>query len=276
MTVALALTVTFCFVVLFLGGRPRGRISVSDARERSDLAFLALIPGLEHPSSELRLRRPRQRVKRVFDVTAATVLLVLTLPAVATALLAVKLTSRGPALYRQTRVGLFGRSFEILKIRTMVDGAERHTGPVLAARIDPRVTRVGAVLRRTRLDELPQLVNVLRGDMSLVGPRPERPEFVAEFERQHAAYQLRHLVRPGLTGLAQVRSTYASEVSEKLLHDLTYLRTASLVVDLRILAKTSTTVLDSQASAGLDKTDFEGPLVVGVHEHVGDVGPGRD
>jgi lipopolysaccharide/colanic/teichoic acid biosynthesis glycosyltransferase len=154
----------------------------------------------------------------------------------------VKLTSRGPAFYSQFRLGLNGRPFRIYKIRTMRQDAERHSGACWSTRGDPRVTLLGRFLRKTHLDELPQLWNVLRGDMSLVGPRPERPEFVPTLERAIPGYRDRLLVRPGVTGLAQVRleaDTDLDSVRRKLLYDLEYVRTVSLWLDVRLVICTA-------------------------------------
>jgi lipopolysaccharide/colanic/teichoic acid biosynthesis glycosyltransferase len=144
----------------------------------------------------------------------------------------------GPPLYRQERVGAGGRQFKMVKFRTMRVDAERTTGPALATAGDKRVTRVGRVLRRFRLDELPQLWNVVRGQMSLVGPRPERPEFVAELRVQLPDYDLRHLLRPGMTGIAQLTGGYAATAAEKLRCDLLYLHCRSLRFDLKLLVLT--------------------------------------
>jgi lipopolysaccharide/colanic/teichoic acid biosynthesis glycosyltransferase len=169
----------------------------------------------------------------------------LTLPAVPLILLAallVKLTSRGPALYTQTRVGENGRLFTIWKIRSMIDNCESLTGPRWSMPGDPRVTRLGAFLRASHLDELPQLWNVLKGEMSLIGPRPERPEFVPELERELPGYWQRLLVRPGVTGLAQVQlppDTDVRSVRRKLAHDLYYIRHVSPWLDLRLLCCTA-------------------------------------
>src|SRR5262249_20621003 len=143
--------------------------------------------------------------KTALDFVAAAVLLVFAAPVIALAALLVKLTSRGPAFYTQTRVGRNGRLFTIYKVRTMMHKCESLTGPRWSLPGDPRVTRGGHFLRVTHLDELPQLVNVLRGDMSLIGPRPERPEFVPELERAVPRYRERLAVLPGVTGLAQVQ-----------------------------------------------------------------------
>jgi lipopolysaccharide/colanic/teichoic acid biosynthesis glycosyltransferase len=147
---------------------------------------------------------------------------------------------RAPVLYRQRRVGRFGETFDVLKFRSMSVDAEKG-GAVWAAKNDPRVTRVGAVMRKTRIDELPQLVNVLRGDMSFVGPRPERPEFVAQLEQTIPYYRERHTVKPGITGWAQLCYPYGStekDALEKLQYDLYYVKNRSLLFDLAILVQT--------------------------------------
>ena len=176
--------------------------------------------------------------KRAFDVVAATVLSVVLLSLMLLVALAVRLTSRGPVIYRQTRVGRGGVPFTIYKFRTMHEEAESDTGAVMAQKDDPRVTRLGRVLRASRLDELPQLWNVLRGDMSFVGPRPERPEFGDDYEREIQGYAERYRVRPGLTGYAQVNGEYHTSAATKLKYDLAYIHNRSLWLDLRILSET--------------------------------------
>jgi exopolysaccharide biosynthesis polyprenyl glycosylphosphotransferase len=176
--------------------------------------------------------------KRVFDVVLAAVLALLLLPVMALVAVAIGLTSRGPVLYHQDRVGKDGRAFTMVKFRTMHEGAERLTGPVLAAENDPRVTWLGRLLRATRLDELPQLWNVLRGEMSFVGPRPERPEFSRRFETEIHGYAERFTVRPGLTGYAQVNGEYHTSTATKLKYDLAYIHNRSLWLDLKILSET--------------------------------------
>ncbi|MBM4086111.1 MAG: hypothetical protein FJ272_15110, partial [Planctomycetes bacterium] len=153
-------------------------------------------------------RRRYLEFKRGLDVMLALIGLALTLPAMGILAWLVKLTSPGPAFYRQTRVGKDGKLFEIIKLRTMRQDAEAKTGPVWATKKDPRVTPLGAFMRATHLDELPQFFNVLRGDMSIVGPRPERPHFVEQFKQSIPHYERRLSVRPGITGLAQVRHKY--------------------------------------------------------------------
>jgi exopolysaccharide biosynthesis polyprenyl glycosylphosphotransferase len=184
--------------------------------------------------------------KRLLDVTISLLGLIVSLPVLALLATAVKLTSRGPALYHQQRVGQNGTLFVVHKLRTMRSDAEAETGAVWAKREDGRTTRIGRLLRRLRFDELPQLWNVLVGDMSLVGPRPERPEFVRELTRQIPFYGQRHVVKPGLTGWAQVRYTYGASVEdamEKLQYDLFYIKNASIAFDLFIIFKTVQTVI---------------------------------
>jgi lipopolysaccharide/colanic/teichoic acid biosynthesis glycosyltransferase len=179
--------------------------------------------------------------KSALEFVAATLLLVLTSPLILLVTLLVRLTSRGPAIYSQVRVGRFGKPYRIYKIRTMVHDCEKQSGVRWCARRDPRVTWLGRILRRTHLDELPQLWNVIRGDMSLIGPRPERPEFIPALQQAIPHYADRLLVRPGVTGLAQVQlpaDTDLKSVRRKLAYDLYYVRQVSFWLDLRILACT--------------------------------------
>jgi len=187
-----------------------------------------------------------QTIKRGLDIVLALVALVLSLPVMALVALVIKLDSPGPALFRQERVGQNGRIFILSKFRSMRVDAERHSGPVWARAGDPRVTRVGRFIRKTRLDELPQLVNVLVGDMSFVGPRPERPDFVRVLQRQIPFYTGRLAVKPGITGWAQVRYQYAASVEdqlEKLQYDLYYIKNLSPFLDAIILLHTVQVVL---------------------------------
>jgi lipopolysaccharide/colanic/teichoic acid biosynthesis glycosyltransferase len=172
---------------------------------------------------------------RLSDIVGSLTILVLSLPVMIVAALLIKITSAGPTFYKQERVGQGGRHFTLYKFRTMVNDAEKHTGPVLATKDDDRVTLVGHILRQTRIDELPQIYNVLRGDMSLVGPRPERPFFV---ERHQALRGARLAVKPGLTGLAQVRSYYDLKPSHKVKYDYLYIQKRSVLLNLYILLQT--------------------------------------
>jgi lipopolysaccharide/colanic/teichoic acid biosynthesis glycosyltransferase len=179
-------------------------------------------------------------IRRMVDIAFALVALVLSSPVLLAAILAIRLTSRGPAIYRQRRSGLGGAQFDMLKLRTMVDGAE-HIGAGLAVNAnDSRITRVGALLRRTSLDELPNLVNVLRGEMTLIGPRPTLPAQVAQYTpRQHG----RLSVKPGITGWAQVNGRASLPWSERIELDLYYVEHRSLALDLKILLRTPALVL---------------------------------
>lgn len=188
-----------------------------------------------------------RNLHRLFDIGLSSLGLLLGGPLLGLGMLAVKLSSRGPVFYRQERVGLNKVPFEILKLRTMRLDAEKGTGAVMSRPgHDPRVTPVGRWLRRSRIDELPQLINVLRGDMSIIGPRPERPEFTARFEQEIPYYGLRFAVKPGLTGWAQVNFRYGSDAEDtavKLQYDLYYIQEMSLLLDLHIVLKTVQTVL---------------------------------
>jgi exopolysaccharide biosynthesis polyprenyl glycosylphosphotransferase len=184
-------------------------------------------------------------VKWLLDVAVSLVGLALSFPLWPLIALAIKLDSHGPVFFRQTRVGQHGRTFTMYKFRTMRTDAE-HGGAQWARERDPRVTRLGRFLRNSRLDELPQLVNILRGDMSLVGPRPERPEFVHNLEQLLPHYRLRHLIKPGLTGWAQIHYGYGASVADayrKLCFDLYYLKHRSLELDTAIMVRTVGTFL---------------------------------
>lgn len=205
----------------------------------------ALLPSQIIFSHGFHVRPRTLAVKRAFDVVCAAVGLLLGLPLMIATTIAVKLDSPGPVIYSQIRTGVFGKRFRIHKFRSMRTDAEEH-GPVWAAEDDPRVTRVGRVIRKTRLDELPQLWNVLAGEMSMVGPRPERPEFIALLERQIPFFRQRLCVKPGVTGHAQVRCRYgasAEDALEKLQYDLYYMKSFSLWFDLSILVDTVKVVL---------------------------------
>ncbi len=179
-------------------------------------------------------------IRRVFDILVSAAALVLSAPLMLTAVIAIKLESRGPALYRQRRSGLHGEPFDMLKLRTMVDGAE-HIGAGLAVNSgDSRITRVGALLRRSSLDELPNLLNVLRGEMSLVGPRPTLPAQVAQYTPRQRE---RLSVKPGITGWAQINGRASLPWSERIELDLHYVEHRSLLLDLQILARTPALVL---------------------------------
>jgi Undecaprenyl-phosphate glucose phosphotransferase len=177
--------------------------------------------------------------KRIFDLILGTIILVFTSPIMVFIAFLVKRTSEGPVFYRQERVGMDGRSFQMLKFRTMRMDAEKETGPVWAKESDPRRTKIGTFLRKTSLDEIPQLFNVIKGEMSLVGPRPERPVFVDKFKNMIPSYMLRHKIKAGMTGWAQVNGWRGNTSIEKRIeHDLYYIENWSIGFDLKILFMT--------------------------------------
>ncbi|MFC5578024.1 TIGR03013 family XrtA/PEP-CTERM system glycosyltransferase [Lysobacter niabensis] len=209
-----------------------------------DPSWLAFSGGFDHSL-------PRRLSKRFFDLTAACALLLVAWPFMLVVAVCIALESRGPILYRQTRIGENGRSFELIKFRSMRVDAEADGVARWASQDDDRTTRVGRIIRLSRLDELPQLFNILRGDMSFVGPRPERPQFVDMLSQEVRYYNVRHCVKPGLTGWAQLRYPYGASVrdaEEKLTFDLFYVKNHGLVFDLMILLQTVEVVLFHRGS----------------------------
>jgi sugar transferase (PEP-CTERM system associated) len=193
----------------------------------------------------------RTGVKRAFDIFCSLLLLIVSAPLMLATAVIIKLESPGPVLYRQERTGLNNRPFSIAKFRSMRNDAEKDGKPVWAATNDARVTRVGNVIRKLRIDELPQLINVLKGEMSLVGPRPERPYFVEQLTQEIPFYALRHSVKPGVTGWAQVRYPYGATVEdsqEKLQYDLYYVKNHTLFLDLIVLMETVSVVLTGKGA----------------------------
>jgi lipopolysaccharide/colanic/teichoic acid biosynthesis glycosyltransferase len=219
----------------------------SEARlAKSDSRSTLLKRRVETPPPDLsRIAPPTSLylyLRYIADRLAALLLFVAAAPLIGLSALLVKLTSHGPAFYTQTRLGLRGRLFAIYKIRTMIHNCESLTGPRWSIPGDPRITRLGRFLRATHLDELPQLINVLRGDMCLIGPRPERPEFLPELQRALPHYAERLAVRPGVTGLAQIQlpaDTDLDSVRRKLAYDLYYIHKVGFWLDIRILICTA-------------------------------------
>lgn len=194
-------------------------------------------------------------IKRLFDILVSLILVILTSPIMLITALAIKQDSPGPIFYRQERVTKDHQTFDILKFRSMTASAEAESGPVLASSNDARVTRVGKFIRSTRIDELPQLLNVLKGDMSLVGPRPERPFFVNQFIEANPYYSLRHHVRAGITGYAQVYGKYSTDFNSKLNFDLLYIKNYSLGFDFKLLFQTVKILFDKVSSRGVEEND---------------------
>lgn len=191
--------------------------------------------------------------KRIFDIVVSLVLLIIALPFMLLTAILVKVSSPGPIIYKQIRITKDQREFPIYKFRSMSATAEAKSGPVLAKSNDARVTPVGKFIRAVRFDELPQLINVLKGDMSIIGPRPERPYFVDQFNEENPYYYLRHNVRAGITGYAQVYGKYVSDYNSKLKFDLLYIKKYSILLDLKILLQTIKILFDKMSSQGLDE-----------------------
>ena len=218
-------------------------------REKSSRTALDIGPPMDEPP-----------IKQCLDLALSLLLVLMLAPFWAILVIVIKLDSRGPVIYRQARVGKGGRRFILYKLRTMIDDAERETGPVWATEPDRRVTRVGRVLRRYGIDETLQLVNVLKGEMSLVGPRPERPFFVARFCQEMPSYAERLRIKPGITGWAQVNMNHQYDLSLetvrlKVAYDFDYLARLSFRLDLTILFKTALMLVGRLRRADIDGKD---------------------
>lgn len=200
----------------------------------------------------IRFARKRfQQFKRGFDISVSVLGLIICAPIVGLATIVIKIVSPGPVFFKQERVGLRGKMFNIYKLRTMKLDAEKNTGPVWAQENDPRLIKFGKIIRKMHIDEIPQLVNVLKGEMSIIGPRPERPVFVEQLQGQILDYDKRLIVKPGITGLAQVWHKYdetIKDVKRKIKLDLLYIRKMCLWVDMRILAMTVLAVLTGRGA----------------------------
>jgi sugar transferase (PEP-CTERM system associated) len=215
-------------------------------RESGRIDLDALQPSWLIYSDGFRVSWAARAVKRSFDIVVSTAMLVLTLPLLFLTAIAIKLEDGGPVFYSQERVGLFGRRFILHKFRSMRQDAESAGVPQWAAQSDSRVTRIGWFIRKVRMDELPQLTNVLKGDMSFIGPRPERPYFVAQLEDDNPFYTERHAVKPGITGWAQISQPYGASVQDarrKLSYDLYYVKNHNLLLDIIILIQTVRVIL---------------------------------
>jgi len=239
---------------------PLLRLRLDGIEVEEGISFYEKISGKIHVShlkpgwlifSEGFQRRKIATGKRLIDIILSAVGLVLAAPIMLITALLIKLDSPGPVLFRQERVGEGAKVFVLLKFRSMRADAESKTGPIWASENDQRVTSVGRFIRKVRIDELPQMINVLKGDMSFVGPRPERPQFIDMLEKEIPFYSLRHSVKPGITGWAQVRYEYGASVEdamEKLQYDIYYIKNMSLLFDLSIVLETTKTVLLGEGS----------------------------
>ena len=201
--------------------------------------------------SRMRLTLEQRILKRTLDIIVALAALIILLPVMLITAVIVKLDSPGPVIYSQVRVGRFGKEFKVHKFRSMRQDAEAKTGPVLAGENDPRITKFGRFMRATRLDELPQLINVLKGEMSIVGPRPERPFFVEQFIKEKPEYAYRHNVKPGITGLAQIAGKYNTTAYDKLVYDLIYIQNVSVINDLTIMLQTLKVIITKESTEGV-------------------------
>ena len=187
-----------------------------------------------------------KKIKRIIDIIVSLIIIVITLPVTAISSIAIALESKGGVFFKQDRCGINGKVFKIYKFRSMKRDAEKHTGPVWSQKDDPRITRVGKFIRKVRIDEIPQMLNVLKGEMSIVGPRPERPFFVEKLSEEIPYYKRRLKVRPGITGWAQVKHKYDETIEDvkiKLRYDLFYIENMSLRMDFKILFRTVFVVL---------------------------------
>ncbi|MEE9186928.1 MAG: sugar transferase, partial [Bacteroidota bacterium] len=249
-------------IALASGEHPR-LVEIVRRCEGLNVEFMMVPDMLEMMTSRVRLKEiegiPFLRIKdipmtawnrilkRTFDVIISVLVLVVTSPLLLLSALLIKLTSKVPAFYKQDRVGLDGQTYQVLKLRTMRVDAESETGPVWAKKDDPRVLGIGRILRRFSIDELPQLINVLKGEMSIVGPRPERPLFVEQFKDQIPKYLDRHRVKTGITGWAQVNGLRGdTSIDERTKYDVYYIENWSLVFDIKIILKTIKEVVMSK------------------------------
>lgn len=201
--------------------------------------------------SRMLLTLEQRVLKRTLDLVVAIPAIIILAPVMLVTAIAVKLDSPGPALYSQVRVGCYGKEFKVHKFRSMRQDAEAQSGPVLASENDPRITQFGHFMRATRLDELPQLFDVLIGNMSIVGPRPERPFFVQQFITEKPEYAYRHNVKPGITGLAQIAGKYNTTAYDKLVYDLIYIQNISVVNDLILMLQTFKVLITKSSTEGV-------------------------
>ncbi|WP_312518525.1 sugar transferase [Anaerospora sp.] len=211
----------------------------------------------------------QRSLKRILDLTITGAALLLFLPLCILITIAIKLDSPGPVLYKQVRTGRDEKKFKVYKFRTMRQDAEKITGPVLAAENDPRITSLGRFLRATRIDELPQLFNVFLGDMSIVGPRPERPFFVEQFKKEIPEYVYRHNVKPGITGMAQVYGKYNTTPYNKLVYDLIYIQKCNVLTDIVIMLQTVKILVTKSSTEGVISNKVKLDLAMYQIEKIG-------
>jgi len=221
----------------------------SKIRNYGDAVLLRIEP--------LGLSFEQKIMKRIMDIFLSIIGLILASPLFLIIALMIKLDDKGPVFYKQERITENNKIFKLYKFRTMKVDAEEETGPTLALKDDPRITRVGKILRSTRLDELPQLVNVLKGEMSIVGPRPERPHFAEKFSEEIEDFKYRVLVKAGITGLAQVLGKYTTSPENKAKFDLLYIKNYSLLLDIRIMLNTIKVFFEKESSMGVQEDELQ-------------------
>ena len=204
--------------------------------------------------SRMLLTLEQRILKRTLDIVIAVTALILLSPVMLITAAIIKLESPGPIIYSQVRVGRYGKEFKVHKFRSMKQDAEAQTGPVLAKEGDSRITKAGRFIRATRIDELPQLFNVLKGEMSIVGPRPERPFFVEQFIKEKPEYAYRHNVKPGITGLTQIAGKYNTTAYDKLVYDLIYIQNVSVMYDLTLMLQTLKVLITKESTEGVKES----------------------
>ena len=187
---------------------------------------------------QYKLNKKQKIEKRIFDVIISIIVIIITSPIMILIAIAIKIDSKGPVIYKQKRITKDGKEFTIYKFRTMIDNAEKETGPILAKKKDERITKVGKILRRTRLDELTQFFNVIKGDMSIVGPRPERKELIEKIIKELPEYRIREQVKAGITCIAHIEGDYYTEPKVRLEYDKMYMKDWSIKKDIKIIFKT--------------------------------------
>jgi len=227
------------------------------AVRRAEMSQIGDIPVFDIES--FQLSEAQKMVKRIIDIILSLIGIICAASIMLYAMIRIKLEDGGPIFYKQVRSGLNGREYEVIKFRSMIVDAEKYTGAVFAAENDPRITKIGRLMRATRIDEIPQFFNVIAGSMSMIGPRPERPVFVETFGKEIPEYINRLAVKPGITGLAQVMGNYTTSPENKAKFDLVYIRDYSLLLDLKILFKTVKVVLTKEQAAGFSEqeSDFD-------------------
>ena len=206
-------------------------------------------------TKSLGLNQVQKAAKRTFDIAASSLAIILLSPVYIGVAIAIALEDGFPIIYRQERLTINDKAFQVMKFRTMIKNAEEKSGPVLAAGADTRITKVGNVLRAARLDELPQFFNVLKGEMSMVGPRPERPYFIEEFSKELPEFRYRTKVKAGITGLGQVLGKYTTTPQDKLTFDMVYIRNYSFLLDIKICFQTIQIMLSKSAAKGFTDAD---------------------